>query len=224
MNWKLIPSVTPILEGQMAFDAALFDAFQEGDTPILRFFRFPQTTLTLGRIEAKRIDLFALPFPHEIRPTGGRAVLHGSSDLCYAVIASVKDPLVGGSLLESYRKVSGFLASGINRLGRQVELTFERHKASEGPHCFSAPSFGELMLNGKKVAGSAQARRGQVFLQQGVILLFVDSGWKKLVPPGVESPMTGLNEEHHLPPVTAEQVEASIVEAFKAVGVIFEKP
>jgi lipoate-protein ligase A len=208
----------------MAFDGKLFDAFQEGDTPILRFFRFPQTTLTLGRIEAKRIDLSILPFPYEIRPTGGRAVLHGPGDLCYAVIAGVKDPLVGGSLLESYRKVSHILESGINSLGRSVELTFEKHRSSEGPHCFSAPSFGELMLDGKKVAGSAQARRGQVFLQQGVILLSVDSGWQKLVPPGVESPMTGLNEDKILLPVLASQVEASIIKAFQAVGVTFEKP
>jgi lipoate-protein ligase A len=223
MRWKLIPSSVPVTEGQMAYDTTLFDAFQEGDTPILRFFRFPHTTLTLGRIEAKRIDLSALPFPYEIRPTGGRAVLHGPGDLCYAVIAGVKDPLVGGSLLESYRKVSRILGCGINGLGRFVELTFEKHRATEGPHCFSAPSFGELMLNGKKVAGSAQARRGPVFLQQGVILLSVDPGWKKMVPSGVESPMTGLNEDKTLSPLTAEQVEASIIKAFQTVGVAFEK-
>jgi lipoate-protein ligase A len=207
----------------MAFDGQLFDSFRVGDAPILRFFRFPQTTLTLGRIEAKRIDLSALPYPYETRPTGGRAVLHGPGDLCYAVIASTKDPLVGGSLLESYRKVSRILESGINSLGRSVELTFERHKATDGPHCFSAPSFGELMMNGKKVVGSAQARRGDVFLQQGVILLTVDEGWQKLVPPGVDSPMTGLNEDKALPRVTAEQVESAVVEAFQAAGVTFGK-
>jgi lipoate-protein ligase A len=138
------------------------------------------------------------------------------------VAAGNRDPLVGGSLLETYRKISRFLETGINALGRSVELTLERHKGSQGPHCFSAPSFGELMLNGKKVAGGAQARRGEVFLQQGVILLNVDPGWKKLVPPGVESPMTGLNENKNLSPVTAAQVEASIIEAFKAAGVVFD--
>lgn len=223
MRWKLISSSTPISQGQMAYDAERFGKYQEGDEPILRFFLFPQATLTLGCIEAKRIDLKSLPFPYEIRPTGGRAVLHGKNDLCYAVAASVRDPLVGGSLLETYRKISRLLETGINVLGRSVELTFERHKGSQGPHCFSAPSFGELMMNGKKVAGGAQARRGQVFLQQGVILLSVDAGWKKLVPPGVESPMTGLNEDGNLPPVSAEQVEASIVETFKTAGVVFDK-
>jgi lipoate-protein ligase A len=207
----------------MAYDAELFEKYQEGDEPILRFFLFPQATLTLGRIEAKRIDLKSLPFPYEIRPTGGRAVLHGQGDLCYAVVAGNRDPLVGGSLLETYRKISQFLETGINALGRSVELTFERHKGSEGPHCFSAPSFGELMMNGKKLAGGAQARRGEVFLQQGVILLNVDPGWEKLVPPGVESPMTGLNENKNLSPVTAVQVEASIIGAFKAAGVVFDK-
>jgi lipoate-protein ligase A len=208
----------------MAFDAELFERFQDGDEPILRFFRFPHTTLTLGRVEARRLDLSTLPYPYEIRPTGGRAVLHGPGDLCYAVVAGTRDPLVGGTLLESYRKVSHLLASGINSLGRDVELTLERHRANEGPHCFSAPSFGELMLRGKKVVGSAQARRGDIFLQQGVILLTVDPGWRRLVPEGVESPMTGLNEEGAQPILSPESVEGAIRSAFESVGVTFDNP
>ncbi len=223
MHWKFIPSTTSASRGQMAFDAELFEGFRAGEEPILRFFRFPHTTLTLGRVEARRLDLSALPFPYEIRPTGGRAVLHGPGDLCYAVVAGTRDPLVGGTLLESYRKVSHLLASGINRLGRDVELTLERHRASDGPHCFSAPSFGELMLHGKKVVGSAQARRGDVFLQQGVILLTVDPGWMRLVPEGVESPMTGLNSDSSVLPITAEALEKSVVSAFQAAGILFNQ-
>lgn len=222
MHWRLIPSTTPAPQGQMAFDADLYDRFRPGDKPILRFFRFPQTTLTLGRIEARRVDLSALPYPYEVRPTGGRAVVHGPGDLCYALVAETHDPLVGGTLLESYRKVSTLLAAGLRALGRDVELTLERHRAGEGPHCFSAPSFGELLLNGKKVVGSAQGRRTDVFLQQGVILLTVDEGWRRLTPPGVESPMTGLNEDASLSPVGAEAVEKAVVAAFQAAGVRFD--
>ena len=113
MNWRLVPSSFDPPGGQMALDGELLKALRPGDAPILRFFYFRRPTLTLGRLEARRLNLEELPHPQEIRPTGGRAVLHGGEDLCYALAASVRDPLVGGDLLTSYRKVSLLLAEGI---------------------------------------------------------------------------------------------------------------
>ncbi len=213
--WKILPSDPEAPDGQMARDEALFKAFREGDPPVLRFFAFRRPTLTLGRLEARRLDLGSLGFPYEIRPTGGRAVLHGEGDLCYALVASNRDPLVGGTLLESYRKISRILAQALRALGRPVELSEDRHKGLDGPHCFAAPSFGELTLGGKKVAGGAQARRGEVFLQQGVILLSVDPAWRNLLTDGrQEFPMTGLNEIPGWPPVTRAELETALTRAF----------
>lgn len=134
----------------MAYDAELFKGFQAGQPPILRFFFFEQPTLTLGRLEARRLNLETLPYPHQIRPTGGRAVLHGGGDLCYSIVAATDDPLVGGALLESYRKVSGVLAYALRGLDREVRLSDEKHPGLEAGHCFSAPSFAELTLHGEK--------------------------------------------------------------------------
>ncbi len=156
----------------MAYDGELLKGFQPGHPPLLRFFFFERPTLTLGRLEARRLNLTQLPFPHEIRPTGGRAVLHGEGDLCYSIVASTADPWVGGELLESYRKISGLLAYALRGLEREVRLSEEKHPGLEKGHCFSSSSFAELLLNGKKVAGGAQAREVNAFLQQGVILLF----------------------------------------------------
>ncbi|HEY5039671.1 MAG TPA: hypothetical protein VIJ93_11415 [bacterium] len=224
MNWRFIPSSCEPTLGQMAYDAELFRGFKPGHPPILRFFFFHRPTLTLGRLEAKRLDLEQLSYPYEIRPTGGRMVLHGVDDLCYSITASVTDPLVGGTLLESYRKISVLLAYALRGQGRDVKFSDEKHPGLEKSHCFSALSFAELTLNGKKVAGGAQAREGTVFLQQGVILLSVTPGWRTLFSGKEDGLMAGLNNDSFLPPLSRVDLEHAVTAAFEEAGVQFEKP
>lgn len=210
-------------KGQMEWDAALFRSFRRGDAPVLRFFVFDRPTLTLGRLEANRLDLAALPYPYEVRPTGGRAVFHSEDDLCYAVIAASDDPLVGGRLPESYRRISGLIAKGLSALGRKAELSDSPHKGRGPGHCFSAPTQAELLLDGRKVAGGAQAREGDVLLQQGVILLSVGPGWRGLL--GETDPgklMTGLNDDGRTPILSAADVEKAVVDAFVSNGARFD--
>jgi lipoate-protein ligase A len=143
--------------------------------------------------------------------------------LCYSLTASTADPLVGGDLLESYTKISGLLSYALRGLEREVRLTDEKRLGTEKGHCFSMPSFAELTLNGKKVAGGAQAREGRVFHQQGVILLSVAPGWKSLFPESESALMTGLNEDPANNPLARGDVERAIVTAFEEAGIRFEK-
>jgi lipoate-protein ligase A len=206
----------------MAYDNELFKSFQCDSNPILRFFYFSKPTLTLGRLEARRISLDKLPFPYEIRPTGGRSVLHGNGDICYAIVASKDDPLVGGTLIESYCKISKLIAQGLQNLGREVQMTTEKHLGLGDPHCFSAPSQAELTWKGKKIAGGAQAREGKVFLQQGVILLSVADDWKNVFPASSVENMAGLNDDISLPPIKREQLEKTLIVTFEASGMVFK--
>ncbi len=223
MNWKLIPASVKPQGNQMDWDGELFHAFKKGDAPILRFFVFDRPTLTLGRLEARRLDLPSLPYPYEVRPTGGRAVFHSEKDLCYAVVASTDDPLVGGRLPETYRKISLLIAEGLRSLGRQVALSDSPHTGRGPGHCFSAPTQSELVLDGKKVAGGAQAREGEVFLQQGVILLSMAEGWRGLLgETAPETLMTGLNDAGRRPVLVAQDVEKAVVGAFGSKGVQFD--
>lgn len=221
MIWRLIPSCATPTPGQMAYDAELFQRFHPAHPPILRFFFFERPTVTLGRLEARRRDVSSLPFPHEVRPTGGRAVLHGEGDLCYAVVASVSDPLVGGTVRESYRKISGLLAYALRGLDRPARLCGDKRLSAGRDHCFAAPSSCELLLGGRKVAGGAQARRGEVFLQQGVILLSVDPAWDQLGPAALRSHMAGLNDDPTRAPLSRADVERAVVDAFREAGVMF---
>jgi lipoate-protein ligase A len=222
MHWRLIPCSFFPPQGQMEFDRQLFHSFKPGENPVLRFFYFKKPTLTLGRLEAKKLNLKNLPYPFEIRPTGGWSVLHGDGDLCYSVVASTRDVLVGGDLLTSYRKISGILAQGLKTLGLEVALSGEKHRSREVPHCFSAPSKCELTLGGRKVAGGAQAREGDVFLQQGVILLSVSPEWRENFPSESLNAMTGINDCDKIL-IGRGVLEKAITGAFEAQGVVFEK-
>jgi lipoate-protein ligase A len=209
----------------MELDQKLLKNFNPGnDLPLLRFFQFSKPTFTLGRLEARRegLSLKALPHPYESRPTGGWTVLHGQGDICYSIIASTRDPLVGGDLLTSYQKISALLQKAFQNLGRSVELSQAPHRAKGLSHCFSAPSKCELVLNGKKVSGGAQAREGGAFLQQGAVLLSVSEDWRKAYPAQTLEAMMGLNDGPGAA-LTAAHVEAAVVAAFERAGVVFEK-
>lgn len=223
ISWRLIPSGFVPSMGQMAYDKKLFAEFKLDDSPILRFFTFSTPTLTLGRLEARRMKLQDLAFPYEIRPTGGRGVLHGEGDLCYALLASKQDQVVGGGLIESYCRIGKLLSGGLQSLKRDVRMSEEKHLGLGDLHCFSAPSQAELTLMGKKVAGGAQARRGGVFIQQGVILLRVVEEWKKAFPGSGLETMTGLNENPDLPPVNRIDLEKAILHSFEEEGIRFHE-
>jgi lipoate-protein ligase A len=94
------------------------------------------------------------------------------------VVAPLENEQVGGSVLESYRKISEGLLVGLHNLGIHATTAGkEQSDAGKNPAtsaCFDAPSAYEITHSGRKLIGSAQARRGGVLLQQGTILVTVD--------------------------------------------------
>jgi lipoate-protein ligase A len=182
----------------MAVDEALLLSVIDGGVPAVRFYTWEPAALSLGVNQSIReVDRDAcgqLGFDLVRRPTGGRAVLH-MHELTYSVAAPVNDPRVSGGVIESYRKISAALLSGLRRLGVQVdlaepdprlsrEMARARREAEHNPAgaaelahgavCFSTASAYELGVDDKKLVGSAQARRGGALLQHGSILLDVD--------------------------------------------------
>jgi lipoate-protein ligase A len=112
------------------------------------------------------------------RLTGGRAILH-ADELTYALIAPTDEPLVAGSLLESYNRIAGGLLNALEILGLPVEINAHTpclNTNSAGPVCFEMPSAYEITFKGKKLIGSAQARRKQGVLQHGSFPLYGDLG------------------------------------------------
>ncbi len=184
MAWQLI--IDGVLDGQtnMAVDAALLDevdSSRETQT-IVRFYQWRQPTISLGRnqkigkavdveyCEANGIDIV-------YRPTGGRAVLH-DDELTYAVISN-DSSCFGDTIYGNYKRVSEALCLGYKNLGVAAVLASDTRKPdisdNDGdPPCFLSPSRYELMVDGRKIVGSAQRRVRASFLQHGSMPITCD--------------------------------------------------
>lgn len=185
-TWYFINSGPCRPSYNMALDEALLDWHSTGDIPpIIRFYEWNPATLSIGYFQqaAKDINLEevreqGLGFVR--RPTGGRAVLH-DQELTYSIIVSENYPNMPQTVTEAYRVLSEGLLVGFQNLGLDayfsVPDTIEKKDALKKPKsavCFDAPSWYELVVEGKKVAGSAQTRQKGVILQHGAILLDLD--------------------------------------------------
>ena len=109
------------------------------------------------------------------RPTGGRAILH-IDELTYSVSAPVSEELVAGTLLASYNRLAVALLRGVELLGlaAQMQAGGDGARHSLNPVCFEVPSAWEVTVYGKKLIGSAQARRRDGVLQHGSLPLSGD--------------------------------------------------
>jgi lipoate-protein ligase A len=109
------------------------------------------------------------------RLTGGRAILH-TDEITYSVIAPNEESRVAGTVLESYNRLAQALLLAVQQLDLPVEM--QEGKAQNGPNlnpvCFEVPSSYEITVNGKKLIGSAQARKKEGVLQHGSLPLTGD--------------------------------------------------
>lgn len=179
-EWRLIASGEADGFSNMALDEALLLLFEPGSAPpTVRFYAWSPPCLSLGYSQSlAEVDLEQCTregLDCVRRLTGGRAVLH-QRDFTYSLVASTTDPRLGGRLEETYRQVTLGLLAGLQGLG--LEAALERGdtatKARTGA-CFDAPLRHELLVQGRKIAGSAQRRWRGLFLQQGTLPLEMDS-------------------------------------------------
>ncbi len=165
----------------MAADESILEHVGRGESlPTLRLYAWDPACLSLGyaqpfadvdvpRLRAHGWDVVR-------RPTGGRAILH-TDELTYSVTAPLDEPRVAGSVLESYNRLAQALLLAVQSLNLSVEMKEHAPAAphqSAGPVCFEAPSTYEITVNGRKLVGSAQARRKEGVLQHGTLPLAGD--------------------------------------------------
>ena len=179
--WRLL--TTPPARGSwnMAVDEAILESATRGDVlPTLRLFAWQPACLSLGyaqsAADADRVRLAQRGWDLVRRPTGGKAILH-TDELTYSVTGPQTEPRLAGSVLESYRRLSTALLKALHLLGIPAQSQAEvLHSENEpkGPVCFEVPSNYEITVGGKKLIGSAQARRREGVLQHGTLPLFGD--------------------------------------------------
>ncbi|MCE5089771.1 lipoate--protein ligase family protein [Staphylococcus devriesei] len=170
----------------MAMDEALLNFVSRGEIdPVIRFYTWNPATLSVGYFQrlTKEIDIEKVKekgFGLVRRQTGGRGVLH-DKELTYSVIVPESHPNMPSTVTEAYRVISEGLLEGFKLLGFEAYFAIPRSKEEReklkqprSAVCFDAPSWYELVVEGRKIAGSAQTRQKGVILQHGSLLQDVD--------------------------------------------------
>ncbi len=168
MNYKVSSGVE-----NMARDLAMMEIAKKGDAA-LRLYGWKVPTLSLGKFQKlEEINVKVVEeqgFEMVRRPSGGRAVLH-MDELTYAVV--LPEAYLSKSVIKSYMEISKALVNGLKELGLNVYMARERSKEryTDFAACFATTSLHEIMIDGKKLVGSAQTRKDGVILQHGSIPL-----------------------------------------------------
>ena len=192
MKWRLIKDGYHNGFMNMAIDEAIMIAHREGlVSPTIRFYQWSPPAVSLGYFQdlKKEIDIDTcqdMGIDIVRRPTGGKAVLH-DKELTYSFVIKEDHPLVNDSILETYKKISRGIIKGLSYLGVKAALVPVREKLkndslNKGKNskilhpdiksiCFLVPSQYEVQVDGKKILGSAQVRKGGIVLQHGSLLI-----------------------------------------------------
>ena len=174
MRWRLFASPPLGAVDNMAYDEALLGRAAATGEAVLRVYGWSEPALSLGRNQPARDDYDDVTLRDRgitvvRRLTGGRAVLH-HREATYSVTAP---DAFGGPLRESYRRINEILVHGLRALGTDASIAAPSGRApvpSTAP-CFEEPTDGELVLDSRKLVGSAQYREGGALLQHGSILI-----------------------------------------------------
>lgn len=164
----------------MAVDQALVESAAQSGEMVLRFYQWAEPTLSLGYFQPRAAGA-ERPLIRQMavvrRASGGGAILHDREltyslavpvDFCFAQGAGTSD---AASL---YRAAHESLIEALAELGITAALcTNPRPFAAQAARflCFERRCDGDVLLQGTKIAGSAQRRYRRAVLQHGSVLL-----------------------------------------------------
>ena len=174
LSWRVLVDEALPGPANMARDHALAELARPG-TGTLRLYRWSPATLSFGRNEPVTVGYRELLRRHPEmgavrRPTGGRAVIH-DREMTYSAVLPVR---ACGGLRTAYRKINEALVAGLREIGVGAGHALGRALPPESGPCFMKAAEGEVVVGGRKLVGSAQARIGETILQHGSLLLVAD--------------------------------------------------
>ncbi|MCC7202551.1 MAG: lipoate--protein ligase family protein [Nitrospirae bacterium] len=174
-SWRLID--TGSCDGcyNMAVDEAIASAVRERKAATtLRFYTWHPACISIGYFQKPDETLKGSIVR---RITGGRAVFHGS-DLSYSVVSRTDNLLFPKNINGTYYTIANALIAGLGYLGinpdpqeKECVRKDSSTKYHRTPLCFNTALRHEITVYGRKLAGSAQRRWPDVFLQHGSILV-----------------------------------------------------
>lgn len=228
-RWRLLETWDWSPGANMALDEAQLEL--DGLAPTLRFYTWKPAALSLGWFQ--RMD--EVPSVHGetivVRRLTGGGAIHHVRELTYSLAGPADAAPFDGAIARSYERIHASLAAVLATFGVRADLRGARALASDVAGtgmCFHASSALDLVLDGRKLVGSAQRRKQGRVLHHGSIKLAASArepGVAEL--PGVEPQRlahacaTGLArglglELEHAVPSTAELAFVRTREAWYA--------
>ncbi|MGH7679316.1 MAG: lipoate--protein ligase family protein [Gemmatimonadaceae bacterium] len=178
MRWHFLANAPADGFFNMALDEALMRRSERTGDAVFRVYGWSAPTLSLGRNQRARgcydeaaAERLGIAFVR--RPTGGRALLH-DHEITYSATMPLAERAEAGA---AYEFVNDVLLGALSNLGVRAERARETASVPPGPRpCFDVPAEREIVVDRRKLVGSAQWRRGQALLQHGSILIRDDQG------------------------------------------------
>jgi len=231
--FRLIPFLVQDAYHNMAMDEYFFYSKEAESVPILRFYMWNPSSVTIGRnqsmIEEVNLEYAETKgIQYTRRITGGGAVLHScSGELTYmfvcpkSILERVYTSLVDSSKFYSadipkyYVPILESLIVGLEALGLNLDI-----------NKLNCPA---LKVGDKKISGNAQAMRNDVVLQHGTLLLSVDPEemysvlkvpeytTKKNIVLSVKAKVGGLNEFLPAEVMTINKLSEFLLRGFSSV-------
>ena len=163
---------------QMARDEAMGAQAAATGRALVRLYRWSPPAVSIGHHQSPEeacdpAACRALGWDVVRRPTGGRAVCHAADEVTYAVALPADAAPAGVSATAAW--LGSGLLSAYRRLGLPAELAPGQRLPGRTGACFDAAAAQELVCGGRKIAGSAQVRRGGYVLQHGSLPLRFDA-------------------------------------------------
>lgn len=184
MTLEIIDTGIGLPERNMQLDFELLKTLDSKPQCLLHFYEWDGPSATYGYFTQPLSLLRAEGIvKHQLniarRPTGGGIIFH-QFDLAFSLVLSATHPRFSKNTLENYRFVNTLVAEAVYKamgLAKLPELfcsvdCFGR-SISRGQFCMAKPTIYDLMIDGRKVAGSAQRKTKKGFLHQGSIAILL---------------------------------------------------
>jgi lipoyl(octanoyl) transferase len=164
-TWDFLHSPAAPASYNMALDEALLHNAVKRGRPLLRVYSWEKPSVTFGYFQKFPAHL-AGGYEVARRPTGGGVVYH-VDDTTYTVIVPLGHTLYAKKTADAYCALHKAVAAAFESQPKLHEATLQ---SPQGQYeCFQKPVHGDVVAEGRKLAGGAQRRTKSGMLHQGSI-------------------------------------------------------
>ncbi len=179
----------------MAIDEAILTLRPKLGLDTLRLYMWKPSAVSIGYAQSveEAVNLEGVKrrgYDLVRRITGGGALLHAEGlELTYSVVIHENFPGLPRDLFSSSIAIATGLVYGLRNLGLNANVR-GTHDSDRAELCYLRGGGSDVLVNGRKISGSAQRRTGKALLQHGTLLLGLDpEAWLDTikVPPGFKA-------------------------------------